>query len=106
MNGKDSGYALALANRSAVQMRFGTEGVIHALEDIERALKAGHPTPIKLMERKITCYFELGMFTQIDELLQSPMLSEKMKTSLRSKLRAMPDHMKQNDSKFHVIQGV
>ena len=33
-NGKDSAYALALANRSAVQMRLGKEGVIHALADI------------------------------------------------------------------------
>ena len=64
-NKKDSAYALALANRSAVQMRLGKEGVLHALADIERALKAGHPTPVKLLERKITCCLELDMFSEV-----------------------------------------
>ena len=64
-NKKDSAYALALANRSAVQMRLGKEGFLHALADIERALKAGHPTPVKLLERKITCCLELAMFPEV-----------------------------------------
>ena len=64
-NKKDSAYALALANRSAVQMRLGKKGVLHALADIERALKAGHPTPVKLLERKITCCLELDMFSEV-----------------------------------------
>ena len=65
INGKDSSYALALANRSAVHMRQGKKGIQYALADVNRALKAGHPTPGKLLERKITCLQELGLFEQV-----------------------------------------
>ena len=56
---------MALANRSAVQMRMGKEGKKRALADVERALKADHPVPAKLLERKIICLEELGLFTQV-----------------------------------------
>ena len=56
---------MALANRSAVQMRFGKDGKKKALADVDRALKAGHPAPVKLWERKITCLQELGLFKQV-----------------------------------------
>ena len=65
VNGKDSAYALALANRSAVSMRLGKQGIKNALTDVDRALKAGHPAPAKLWERKITCLQELGLFQQV-----------------------------------------
>ena len=64
-NKKDSPYALALANRSAVQMRFGETGIKRALADVERALNAGHPAPIKLLERKIDCLLKLGLFSKV-----------------------------------------
>ena len=64
-NNKDSPYALALANRSAVQMRFGETGIKRALADVERALNAGHPAPIKLLERKIDCLLKLGLFSKV-----------------------------------------
>ena len=65
MNGKDNAYSLALANRSAVLMRMGSNGIKHALSDVDRALKAGHPSPAKLLERKITCIQELGIFSEV-----------------------------------------
>ena len=68
VNGKDSAYALALANRSAVSMRLGKQGIKNALTDVDRALKAGHPAPAKLQERKITCLQELGLFQQVRNL--------------------------------------
>ena len=64
-NNKDSPYALALANRSAVQMRFGDTGIKRALADVERALNAGHPAPIKLLERRIGCLLKLGLFSKV-----------------------------------------
>ena len=65
VNVKDSAYSLALANRSAVSMRLGKQGIKNALSDVDRAIKAGHPTPAKLWERKITCLQELGLFQQV-----------------------------------------
>ena len=65
VNGKDSAYALALANRSAVSMRLGKQGIKNALKDVDRAIKAGHPAPAKLWERKITCLRELGLFQEV-----------------------------------------
>ena len=65
VNGKESAYALALANRSAVSMRLGKQGIKIALNDVDRAIKAGHPAPAKLWERKITCLQELGLFQQV-----------------------------------------
>ena len=65
VDGKDSAYALALANRSAVSMRLGKQGIKNALNDVDRAIKAGHPAPAKLWERKITCLQELGLFQQV-----------------------------------------
>ena len=52
-------------------MRMGKEGKKRALADVERALKADHPDPAKLLERKIICLEELGLFTQV----QSPSIS-------------------------------
>ena len=65
---KDSAYALALANRSAVQMRFGKAGFKNAIADVDRALKAGHPAPVKLLERKISCLIELGLISQVKRM--------------------------------------
>ena len=65
VNGKDSAYALALANRSAVSMRLGKQGMKNALNDVDQAIKTGHPAPAKLLERKITCLQELGLFQQV-----------------------------------------
>ena len=71
VNGKDSAYALALANRSAVSMRLGKQGIKNALSDVDRAIKAGHPAPAKLWERKITCLQELGLFQQVIRNLEN-----------------------------------
>ena len=68
---KESAYALALANRSAVQMKFGKHGFKNAIADIERALKAGHPAPMKLLERKISCLVELGQSSQVKNLISA-----------------------------------
>ena len=46
-------------------MRMGSNGIKHALSDVDRALKAGHPSPAKLLERKITCIQELGIFSEV-----------------------------------------
>ena len=64
-NGKDNAYALALANRSAVQVRLGGRWMRYALLDIDRALIAGHPNPLKIIERKVTCLEELGLFSEV-----------------------------------------
>ena len=64
-NGKDLAYGLALANRSAVHMRFGRAGLKRALRDIDLALKAGHPTPVKLYERKVSCLEDLGLVNEV-----------------------------------------
>ena len=46
-------------------MRFGESGIKRALADVERALNAGHPAPIKLLERKIDCLLKLGLFSKV-----------------------------------------
>jgi hypothetical protein len=64
-HGKDGAYALALANRSAVHVRLGGQWTKRALTDIEHALDAGHPSPLKLLERKVSCLETLGKFKQV-----------------------------------------
>ena len=64
--GKGDAYALALANRSAVHLRFdGAQWKRRALVDIERALRSGHPAPAKLLERKATCLQQLGRHSEV-----------------------------------------
>lgn len=62
---KDQTFGLAAANRSAVLMRFGDRGKKFALVDIDRALKQGHPSPLKLLERKINCLVDLKMVEKV-----------------------------------------
>ena len=65
LSGGDA-YALALANRSAVHLRLeGLKWKKRALIDIERALKNGHPSPSKLLERKATCLQQLGRTSEV-----------------------------------------
>ena len=51
-------------------MRLGKQGIKNALNDVDRAIKAGHPAPAKLWERKITCLQELGLFQQVQSNLE------------------------------------
>ena len=46
-------------------MRFGETGIKRALADVERAINAGHPAPIKLLERKIDCLLKLRLFSKV-----------------------------------------
>ena len=65
-NGKDNtAFALALANRSAVHVRMGGRWVKYAILDIDRAIKAGHPSPLKLLERKVVCFEELKEYENV-----------------------------------------
>ena len=64
--GSENAYPLALANRSAVHVRLGGErSICSALLDIGRALEAGHPSPLKLLERKCACLEGLGHFSEV-----------------------------------------
>ena len=67
--GGGDAYALALANRSAVHLKLnGAKWKRRALIDIERALKCGHPSPSKLLERKATCLQQLGRVSEVINL--------------------------------------
>ena len=62
---QNEAYALALANRSAVCARLGGRAwAERAAADIDRAMRAGHPTPIKLLDRKVACLETLGKYSE------------------------------------------
>ena len=47
-------------------VRLGGElSIRSALLDIGRALEAGHPSPLKLLERKCACLEGLGHFSEV-----------------------------------------
>lgn len=64
-------FALAVANRSAVQVRLDGRWVSLALEDINMALEAGHPNPTKLLERKAACLAKLQQFPQAVKAMET-----------------------------------
>lgn len=65
---KENTFALALANRSAVLARLGHRGQRRALADIRRALTSGHPSPAKLLERKLSCLIDLKLFKEVTDM--------------------------------------
>jgi len=87
----DGAFALALANRSAACLRLGGRfWCARATADIDRALRAGHPAPLKLKERKITCLMELGRVQEArnvaKELLKMEDLPDDKKEEIQGKL--------------------
>lgn len=87
-------------------MRFGETGIKRALADVERALNAGHPAPIKLLERKIDCLLKLGLFSKtkqvIEEALENQSLSEEERISLLKKSKTISDVNQQDESESEV----
>lgn len=95
-NGKEQALGLALANRSAVLIKFpGRKNAQKAIKDINRALKAGHPSPIKLMERKLNCQLKLNNVQDakktIDELLKEPDLDDAKTKEFKAKFEALKE---------------
>jgi len=87
-------------------MRFGETGIKRALADVERALNAGHPAPIKLLERKIDCLLKLGLFSKtkqvIEEALENQSLSGDERISLLKKSKAISDANQQDESESEI----
>lgn len=94
--GQDQALALALANRSAVQIKFpGRESLQKAIKDINRALKAGHPAPMKLMERKLNCQIALNNVQEAKETLEELIdLDEEKKNEYRVKIKNLKTYVK------------